>query len=119
MSWLLKKQNKGYFIGIIYGAMFKSESELKSMTAYYGRYNPHRGESAALTPYFLQFNPDTDVFIPEEFKSGWIHSVLTELDRARSSSFRKYHQPLVYKAAINLSYRRELLKEAFSDEWVA
>lgn len=108
------RKNKEFFVGVIFGAMFKTVAELNFRTAFYGSFDPLRGESDLNTPYFLRFNAVSIASIPEDFRVGWIRAVLAELERASSSSFRKFHQPLVYEAAINAQYREKLLTEAFS-----
>ena len=93
--------------------MFKTTAELDAQAAFYGRFDPLRGESMFSTPFFVRFNTNSVAFIPEDFKAGWIRSALAELERASSSSYRKFHRPLVCEAAINIEYRKSLLDEAF------
>lgn len=107
------RKRKEFLIGIIFGAIFKTEAELDSLTSHWGRFDPLRGESEFSTPYFLRFKAEDAAAFPEIFKAGWIRAVKAELDRATSSSFRKFHQPLVYEAAVNGRYRKNLLDEAF------
>ncbi len=109
-----KRKRKGFIIGIIFGMMFKTEDELNSQTFHWGRFDPLRGEREFSTPYFLCFKAVEVAAIPEDFKAGWIRAALEEVNRAKFSSFHyKYHQPLVYEAAVNVQYREELFDEAF------
>ncbi|MBL8192063.1 MAG: phospholipase D family protein [Acidobacteria bacterium] len=109
-----KRKRNEFIVGIIFGAMLKTEDELDSQTAYWGRFDPLKGESEFSTPYYLRFKTADSATIPEDFKAGWIRSILEEVNRAKYSSFHyRFHQPLVYEAAVNTSYRKKLLDEAF------
>jgi len=109
-----KRKRNEFLVGIIFGAMLKTEDELDSQTAYWGRFDPLKGESELSTPYYLRFKAANSATIPEDFKAGWIRTILEEVNRAKYSSFHyRFHQPLVSEAAVNTSYRKKLLDEAF------
>jgi hypothetical protein len=51
--------------------------------------------------------------LPTKLNYAWIRAVVREVQRAKASPYARYHQPLVYEAAVNLDYRAEVLIEAF------
>ncbi len=42
---------------------------------------------------------------------------MTELKRSKNSGFRKNHEPIVYEAIMNLSYRNKLLNGVFPENF--
>jgi hypothetical protein len=98
---------------IIYGPGFETLPELESRVAKHERFNPLGGESGSEAPFFLEFGDVNEVRSLGEFKQGWLDAVLVEVERAKSSTHRKYHQPLVYRAAVDLGYRDAVLSDAF------
>lgn len=46
-------------------------------------------------------------------KAVWKQAVFDELDLGKSSSYRKHHQSVVYRAAVDLEYRSLVLDRAF------
>jgi hypothetical protein len=108
-------RNKTEFqIGIIYGADFLQLPELRKQVDHYGYFKQMRGEEQIETPLFLRFNEISDLMLfDQQFKAGWIDAAKVEAGRAKNSPFRKFHEPAVYEAAMNLSYRKKLLDDAF------
>jgi len=50
----------------------------------------------------------------ENIKIFWKKAVLSELERGKISSFKRYHEPIVYEAIMNPIYRAKLLDETFT-----
>jgi hypothetical protein len=63
---------------------------------------------------WLGFERKNKIEFSEKIKNYWKQAVLAELKRSKISARRKYHEPVVYEAVMNLSYRNKLIEEAFS-----
>ncbi len=98
-------------LGFILGAEYSRFSRLQSSAAVEWRFGYLRGESPQSDPpYYLSFY---DVPKEADFKANWREAVFNELKRGKASSFRKYHEQIVYEAAMDLAYRKYLLDKAF------
>ena len=51
----------------------------------------------------------------ETIKDYWKQALITELKRSKKSGFKKFHEPIVYEAVMNLSYRNKLLEEVYHE----
>ena len=105
------KQENTFQVGIIYGPEFKVMAELAQRVVY--SFKPLRGEHFADTPVFLRFESPGTILETADIREGWIAAALREVQRARGSPYRAYHQPVVYRAAIDLNFRREVLDLVF------
>lgn len=107
--------------GFIFGEQFRRIPELQSKKARPWRFRPFAGESLEETPYFIWLEKKPTVILSEEISNEledeWREAVLFEVNHGRISSFRKFHEPVVYEAAVNLDYREKVLNEAFSNSW--
>lgn len=76
-----------------------------------------RGELSE-PPYFLQFNNLNEVLYlldtSEQVYQCWIDATLAEVNRAKSSVFKKFHQPIVYRVATDANFRAEILDMAYA-----
>lgn len=106
------KRSPGWPAGLIYGPEYEGQARIRKSYPPYFRFDSLRGEGVG-TPFFLNAGEPGMVSSDKELVDGWISAVQTELQRARSSPYRKYHQPVVYRAAVDLAFREKLLKEAF------
>lgn len=111
--WVLSpcKEDGKWYIRIIYGPEFAFLSELQARVAHYLRFDPLPGESVN-TP-FLPYFKDIDALLSGEWDEGWLRAAKAEITRATASPYRRYHQPVVYEAAVNLNYRALVLDAAF------
>jgi hypothetical protein len=104
--------------GFIFGAQSAKIPELQAKTVNGGRFDPLPGEEFDDTPYFFRFIGSPNSIFADaptnELKDAWIEAILSEMERCKSSSFRKFHEPVLYEAAVNLDYRKAVLDEAFS-----
>ncbi len=64
---------------------------------------------------WLEFERKNKVEFSERIKKYWKQAILVELEHGKKSGFKKFHEPVVYEAVMNLSYRNKLLDEAFSE----
>jgi phospholipase D-like protein len=103
--------------GFIFGEQFRRIPELKSKKARPGRFRPFSGESEEETPYFIWLEKRPSVILSEEMtnelEDEWRDAVLFEVNHGKTSSFRKFHEPVFYEVAVNLKYRARVLEEAF------
>jgi hypothetical protein len=115
--WVLVNytEEQGYRLGTIYGAEFEYQSYILNCIEHQWRFDPLLVEESVMspTPYFLWIKPDVYPILPKEMEPGWLDAVLAEAHRARASVYRGHHQPVVYRAAVDIPYRKRVLNEAF------
>jgi 5-methylcytosine-specific restriction protein A len=99
-------------VGIIFGPEYENLFELHATINAEWRFRPLRGEGLD-TPFFLTLENMEYALTNREIRIGWEQAMLTELPRAHSSPFKKFHQPIVYRAAMESFYRQKLLDAAF------
>jgi len=75
--------------------------------------NYERFENEKSAPHLLEFHDGLDRIADPAVKRGWSRAALNEVDRGERSSYRRYHEPAVYRAAVDHGYRRRILDEAF------
>ncbi|HEY9809147.1 MAG TPA: HNH endonuclease [Halomicronema sp.] len=80
------------------------------------QYSPHSGETAEQAPYFLGFEGLPKELLTIEQKLAWKRAILSEVKRCKGSPYKKFHESIVYEAAVNPNYRASLLNEAFPDQ---
>ena len=104
-------------VGLIFSSQFSRIPALKAKAVDTWRYKPFSGETQEEAPYFIWLkDAPHSIFADEitsELEDEWREAVIFEVEHGKSSPFRKYHERVVYEAAVNLTYRRELLDEAF------
>jgi len=64
---------------------------------------------------WIVFERKNKIEFSEPIKDYWKQAVMTELKRSKRSGFKKFHEPLVYEAVMNLSYRNKLLEEVYHE----
>jgi hypothetical protein len=75
--------------------------------------NYERFENEGSASHLLEFHDGLDRITIPVVKRGWLRAVLNEVDRGKRSPYRRYHEPAVYRAAVDHDYRRRVLDEAF------
>jgi len=102
---------------LIFGSQLSRIPELMNKSNRYGQFNPLGREAEEDLPYLIWLEGmPRSIFSDEEtdeLKDSWREAVLAEMRRGKISPFRKFHEPLVYEAAVNLDYRERVLEEAF------
>ena len=73
------------------------------------------GETTENTPRFVSFSQAFNFDFAPEVLEGWQQAVLAECRHQRVSNFRKYHEPVVYRAATDFTYRHGLLDRTFPE----
>jgi len=64
---------------------------------------------------WIVFERKNKIEFSEPIKDYWKQAVMTELKRSKNSGFKKFHEPIVYEAVMNLSYRNKLLEEVYHE----
>ena len=107
-AFLVKKVKR---VGFILGAGCEQAPEfrLKMVDRYH--FKPLRNEAILSTPSFLEFHAQPEV---EFFEEEWRRAVFLELQRCGSSPYQAYHEPLVYRVAVDPEYRKQIFAQAFS-----
>ena len=108
-----KRARNQSLIGIIYGENFDPDASNMTSVIDSGRFDDLPGEDPLRTPFFLRVRDTTDVFINDDLRTGWIAAARRELDRAKASPYRRFHQPECYRLAVDQSYQKSVLAEAF------
>mgnify|MGYP000613314256 CR=1 FL=1 len=80
---------------------------------YSGRFDPIYGEDKSETPWFVGFDGLPQQPVDDIFRELWVQAVKDEMERATASPYKKYHEPVFYKAAQNRAYRERVISEAF------
>lgn len=84
-----------------------------NQTARKVRFNAIYDEEEMKRPWFVGFDGSLEGVIDEKFKSLWLTAVTRETRRAEQSPYRRYHEPIVCKAASDNDYRQEIIRKAF------
>jgi len=100
------------FVGIIFGPEYEGAPSLHATTSGEWRFRPFRGEKLD-TPFFLTIKNIDHVLAKTALRVGWEQAMLIEISRAQGSPFKKFHQPIVFRAAMESFYRQKLLDVAF------
>jgi hypothetical protein len=74
----------------------------------------HFKRKKILEARWLVFERKNKIEFSEKIRTYWKKAVLVELERSKNSGFKRFHEPVVYEAVMNLAYRNNLLDEAFS-----
>jgi hypothetical protein len=111
---LAPRKQDGFAVGIIYGPEFELKPHLQTQAISDWRFSPLPGEGID-TPFFIRFRDAGSILESPEIRDGWLDAALLEVQRAKSSPYRKFHQSIVYRAAVDLGYRKTILDKAFSD----
>lgn len=78
-----------------------------------GRFDPIYSEDEAERPWFVGFDGLPDQAVDDEFRDLWMTAVKQEMERAEKSPYRRFHQPVVYKAVRDHDYRKKVIRDAF------
>jgi hypothetical protein len=77
------------------------------------RFDPIYDESEMIAPHYLEFDGLPDHIVDNDFKEAWLSAAVDELGRATISPYRRYHRPVVCRAARNNRYRQRVIRAAF------
>jgi biotin operon repressor len=102
-------------IGLILPATMKEHiNELPGVIGHGPFDSAYAGEAADNVPRYVRFSIDSKFNLGPQVLEGWRQALLAERDHGSRSRFRRFHEPVVYRAVTDLQYRRELLDRAFT-----
>lgn len=81
---------------------------------YTGRFDSIYDEDESDRPWFVGFDGIPNRIVDDEFRAVWMSAVKEEMDRAEKAPQRRYHEPVVYRAAQDREYREKVIREAFN-----
>lgn len=121
---LRKKKENGkirLFVGLIFNYFARDISQLQKIFHSKNgvwQFTNLRGEYSE-PPYFLRFANFPELLYwletSEQVYQSWHDALLTEVERAKSSPYRKSHEPIMYKMAVDVDFRAEILDLAYSE----
>jgi 5-methylcytosine-specific restriction protein A len=113
-----KKENEKIrlFVGSIFNFLARDIPQLQNnffdVKSGWGQFSNLRGEHSE-PPYFLRFAnfPEFLYWLDtsEQVYESWREALLAEVKRAKSSPYRKSHEPIMYKMAVDVNFRAEIL----------
>lgn len=118
-----KKENEKIrlFVGSIFNLLARDIPQLQisfDSKGGWGQFSNLRGEYSE-PPYFLRFAnfPEFLYWLDtsEQVYESWREALLAEVERAKSSPYRKSHEPIMYKMAVDVNFRAEILDLAYSE----
>lgn len=108
------------FVGLIFTEFSKEIPQLQNnldLSKYWQFKNLH-GEYSE-PPYFLRFGNFSELLYwletSKHVYQSWSEALLAEVKRAKSSPYRKSHEPLMYKMAVDVNFRAEILDMVFAE----
>lgn len=107
-------------VGIIFNSIARDIIPLKknNNVSKWGQFGNLRGETLE-PPYFLQFNnlPELIYWLEtsKQVYQFWQDTLLAEVKRAKASPYRKYHEPLMYRMAMDLTFRAEIFDMVYTE----
>jgi hypothetical protein len=112
------QRRKGKFrVRFIYVPHYDWRPDLQALATVVWRYQAQRGQWGEM-PLYLQMRdePPIPTILPE-FDEGWLEAAYIEANRpVIYNPHRHRHQPVVYKAAMDLAFRARLLNKAFPQD---
>ncbi len=72
------------------------------------------GENEDDTPHWVEYSGYPKRMMNDSFRRGWMKAISKELERASGSPYQQYHEPLVYRMAVDETYRNRVLREAYN-----
>lgn len=103
-------------VGLILPAHFRKQAEIADGALPVSSFRPWaKGETAESVPLYVSFARPAPIRFERAIRDAWREAVLVECDHGRASSFRRFHQPALYRAITEPEYRRRLLDLAFAD----
>jgi len=72
------------------------------------------GENEDDTPHWVEYRGYPKRMMSDSFRRGWMKAISDELERASGSPYQRYHEPLVYRMALDEEYREQILRDAFN-----
>ncbi len=116
---LRKKKENGqirFFVGSAFNYLAREVPQLQNNIDW--QFSNLRGELSE-PPYFLRFGNFQELLYwldtSELIYQSWSDALLVEVKRAKSSPYRKFHEPLMYKMVVDVNFRAEVLDMAYAE----
>jgi len=118
-----KRQENGQarlFIGLIFSSWAREIPQLKNRLIYekQWQFQNLRGEYSE-PPFLLRFEnlPELlyELETSEQVFQCWTNALIAECNRAKASPYRQSHEPLMYKMAVDLNFRADILNLVYAD----
>lgn len=109
--------NRRYVLGAFFSGKPKTgfitgeEAENVAADGYYG-YSANTGEDEEKTPYWFEYEGKPKRMVSPTFHRGWIKASIREIERGSGSLHQDSHEPFVYQATVDESYRNQVLNKA-------
>lgn len=118
-----KKENdrSRLFVGLIFNFIARDIPQLQpNFSSKSGWWQFSNGRSSySEPPYFLSFSNFPELLYwldtSEQVYQSCLEALLVEVKRAKSSPYRKSHEPIMYKMAVDVNFRAEILDLAYSE----
>lgn len=102
--------------GFLFGPKVKLSRRLENIRSDYEEFKARRGEDENELPYYVSFPGMPTAILSDYFDREWKIAASAELQRRKGSPIRDLHQPLIYKAAVDVDYRTYVLDKAFPSQ---
>jgi len=100
-------------VGFIIGDDAENVDELIEESDCYLPFNALPGEEEEDTPHWMEYEGEPERMVNPAFRGEWMRAAFREIERASGSIHQSSHEPLVYQAAVDESYRKQVLRESF------
>lgn len=101
-------------VELILPASMKAQIEKLPGVIRHGSFAPgFSRETNDNVPRFVSFSMAPKFNFSPEVLEGWQQTLLAERDHGRASPSRRFHEPTVYRAVMDLAFRRHVLDRAF------
>lgn len=108
-------ENGELVISFVLGKKYDSLSkEIQEKVKDKGDFKPHRNLIEPNPPGW--FSTNLGFFMQSNIlRVAWLQECINQLAAAKSSAYRKSHEPIIYDAALFLDYRAMILDKAFKE----
>ena len=108
----LQQYSKWATTGFILGPNTDNVDELIEKADFYFPFKS-RSENEGEPPHYVEYIGEPDRMLDRSFKEAWLNAATREIEQAKSSPYKQYHEPVVYEAARDREYREKVIREAF------
>lgn len=99
-------------VSFLIGDDAENVDELIEKSDDYLPFNTLSGEEEE-APHWVEYEGEPERMVNPAFRGEWMKAALREIGRASASIHQGSHEPLVYQAAVDESYRKQVLRKAF------
>ena len=92
----------------------KNVERLIKVADEHGAFKPLSGEDEDKTPHWVEYTGYPKRMMDDSFRRGWMKAISDELERRSGSPYQQSHEPLVYRMAVDETYRNDILRETYN-----